>query len=155
MNSQQLFETFDHVTHRVSSSAASGMFLGASFATLKGLPLPQTTLSMASSFALASTASFIPERIFFRTSFYFVPRHSTTFIDSTEKLEKTRLYISHGLGGIVGGGITGGLFNGKPLSGIMLITPLMLGIAYSEIQIQEYKRKRIKELQMEQTSGGL
>jgi len=42
------------------------------------------------------------------------------------------------------------------LSGVMLIMPLMLGVAYSEIQIQEYKRKRIKELQvMKNASVGI
>jgi uncharacterized membrane protein len=156
MNSEQLFEAIDRVTHRVSSGAASGIFLGASFATLKGLPLPQTSLSMASSFALASTACFIPERIFYQTSFYFVPRDNTIVVDSSEKKENTRLFVSHGLAGVVGGGVTGGLFNGKPLSGVMLIMPLMLGVAYSEIQIQEYKRKRIKELQvMKNASVGI
>jgi hypothetical protein len=151
MNNNQFFETVDHVTYRVTSSAVSGMILGGSFATLKGLPLMQTTLSMTSSFALASTACFIPERIFYHSSFYFVPRdtNSTGFTDSSEKLEKTRLFVSHGLGGIIGGGVAGGLFKGKPLPGIMLLSPLMLVAAYSEIRIQEYKRKRIKELRME------
>mmetsp|Transcript_22386 Transcript_22386/g.33123 ORF Transcript_22386/g.33123 Transcript_22386/m.33123 type:complete len:161 (-) Transcript_22386:685-1167(-) len=158
MNNNQLFETVDHVTYRVTSSAVSGLILGGSFATLKGLPLMQTTLSMTSSFALASTACFIPERIFYHSSFYFVPRDtSKEFTDSSEKLEKTRLFVSHGLGGIIGGGVAGGIFKGKPLPGIMLLSPLMLGAAYSEIRIQEYKRKRIKELQMEmeQKSGNV
>jgi len=170
--------TIDRITYRVTASATTGMLVGASFSTLQGLPLPQTTLSMASSFALASTACFIPERIFYHASFYLVPKirvgapellgnndngngNGNDNIDSKEGsesmsesgdsyfTENTRLFASHGFGGIVGGGISGGLFKGRPLQGMMLMTPMMLGFAFGELKLQKYRMKRIKELRDE------
>ena len=63
-----------------------------------------------------------------------------------EQVERTRLFMSHGMGGAVGGSLCGGLFKGRPLPGMLMLTPIMLGIAYGELRLQEYKKKRIKEL---------
>lgn len=167
-------QTLDHITYRMTASTTTGVIVGASYSTLRGLPLPQTTISMASSFALASTACFIPERVFYHASFYLVPEikpgapehddvnagkigdgNSIQRIESNFEglgsyiTENSRLVFSHGLGGILGGSISGGLFKGRPSQGIMLLTPMMLGVAYGELKLQEYKLERIKELQQE------
>ncbi len=154
--------TIDHITYRVTFSTTVGMLVGASYSTLQGLPLPKTTLSIASSFALASTACFIPERMFYHASFYVVPKiqlepptakmSDDTKVDLISEsggssfYERMRLYTSHGLGGIVGGSVSGGLFKGRPIQGVMLLTPMMLGAAYGEMKLQDYKKKRIAEL---------
>jgi hypothetical protein len=94
---------------------------------------------MASSFALASTACFIPERICYLSSFNFKS------VGSKEE-ESIRLYMSHCFGGGVGGAVSGGIFRGKPLAGMFLMTPVMIGIAYGELRLQEYKKRRLEEL---------
>lgn len=133
------FRGLDHATYRVTYSTFTGVIVGLCFGTFKGLPLGSTTISMASSFALASTACFIPERIFYLSSFGVKPKGS-------EEEERKRLYMSHCVGGAVGGSVSGGLFRGKPLAGMFLLTPAMIGIAYGELRLQEYKKMRLEEL---------
>ena len=158
MNNSQFMQTIDHITNRVTACTTTGLIIGASLATFKAMPLPQTTITMASSFALASTACFIPERIFYHASFYIKPRKWTPQDEDSdsnglEKEDQIRLFASHGLGGAAGGGIVGGLFKGKPLPGIMMMTPIMLGVAYGELKLEEYKKKRIKELRLERAGN--
>ena len=155
--------TIDHITYRVTFSTTVGMLVGASYSTLQALPLPKTTVSMASSFALASTACFIPERMFYHASFYLVPKIQLEPVKMSDDKkvdlvsessgsffnERMRLYTSHGLGGIVGGSVSGGLFKGRPIQGLMLLTPMMLGAAYGEMKLQDYKKKRLAELKTE------
>lgn len=174
MDYDSIFESIDHVTYRVSSCAASGLFFGASLATFRGLPLPHTTLSMGTSFALVSTACFVPERLFYHASFYIRPRLDEIYNDSAanvnvdvtastkgsedfssthEILERNRLYVSHGMGGMMGGSITGGLFRGRSgiVSGILLLTPMMLMAAHGEMKLNAYKEKRLRELKVERS----
>mmetsp|Transcript_4417 Transcript_4417/g.8516 ORF Transcript_4417/g.8516 Transcript_4417/m.8516 type:complete len:162 (-) Transcript_4417:2871-3356(-) len=154
--SDRLIHDIDHITYRVSGCAFTGLFAGASLATLKGLPLSQTTISMAASFALVSTSCYIPERIFYNVSFYVLPRKENDHglyslsAGSGSRREISRIVASHAMGGVVGGGITGFLFKGKPLQGILLLSPIMICVAYGEIRLQEYKRERIKALNMHQ-----
>jgi hypothetical protein len=111
---------------------------------------------MTTSFALISTACFIPERLFYNTSIYFYPKlneHGAGSSMEGVKREETRIFISHGLGGIVGGGVTGYLFRRKPLQGILLLSPIMMCVAYGEVKLQGYKRERIKTLMMDQESN--
>lgn len=155
MNQSPLFlQHIDHISNRVSGCAVTGLFVGASYSTLQGLPLAPTSISMATSFALVSTACFIPERIVYMSSFYFVPKaygkeggEEDLSLERRTR-EETRVYISHGLGGVIGGGITGSIFKGKPLQGMLLLSPIMMFAAYGELWLQDYKRKRIKELKM-------
>ena len=143
-------ETVDHITHRVTSGFGCGLAIGSCFATFQGLPILPTTISMASSFALASTACFIPERIFYHSSFYLLPKQQISDEISSLDREQLRLYASHGLGGICGGSISGFLYKRKPFSGVLLFTPLMIGVAFCERKLQNYKVNRIRELQLEQ-----
>jgi hypothetical protein len=152
--SSRIIHDIDHVSYRVTGSAFTGLFAGVSFATLKGLPIPQTSVSMAASFALVSTACYIPERIVYNSSLRIFPRkndHDATSLSEGEKREDTRIFVSHTLGGVIGGGITGFLFKGKPLQGVLLLSPIMMSVAYGEIRLQTYKRKRIKALSMMNT----
>lgn len=137
--SSKFFRALDHAVFRVSSSTCTGMFVGLCYGTYKGLPLGATTISMTSSFALVSTACFVPERIIFHTSFKIQEMGNETD-------EKIRLLISHGVGGMIGGAVAGGLFKGKPLPGMLLLTPIMIAVAFGEMRLQEYKIRRLKEL---------
>ena len=55
-------------------------------------------------------------------------------------------YGSHLLGGLMGGGVVGFLFQGKPMAGAFLLAPIMLGIGKIEISLDEYKRERLQQL---------
>ena len=138
-SSSLFFPGLDHATSRVTCTTFTGVLVGLCFGTYKGLPLGPTTISMASSFALVSTACFIPERICYLSSFNIKPFGS-------EEEESRRLYMSHCVGGGVGGAVSGSLFRGKPLAGVFLLTPLMIGVAYGELRLQEYKRVRLEEI---------
>ena len=125
--------------------------------------------------------SFVPERLFYHASFYVRPRqdgisggavnanmHVNANVDvdadvnaspkgnedvsSTHViLERNRLYASHGLGGMMGGSITGGIFRGRSgiVSGMLLLTPMMLIAAHGEMKLNAYKEKRLEELRFE------
>lgn len=137
--SSQFFHVLDHASYRVTSTTFTGVLVGLCYGTYKGLPLGATTISMTSSFALVSTACFVPERIFFMSSFRIKEK-------GNDECEKMRLLISHVLGGFVGGSVTGGLFKGKPLPGILLLTPIMTAVGFGEIRLEEYRLRRMKEL---------
>jgi len=55
-------------------------------------------------------------------------------------------YGSHALGGLLGGAVVGVLFQGKPMAGALLLTPIMLGIGKVEISLDEYRNERLKQL---------
>ena len=152
----------DHISNRVVAFALTGVVAGASISTYKALPFPKTTLSVAASFALTSTACLLPERIIYHSSFYFVGRsngddndhtnsngnsNSNSNSNSNNKLERRRLIGSHIGGGIIGGTISGSLFQRRfSLNGMGLFTPLMIALALGELYIQDYRRQRLKEI---------
>lgn len=58
-------------------------------------------------------------------------------------------YGSHALGGLLGGGVVGFLFQGKPLAGAMLVTPMMLIVGKIEALLDEYRTERMGQLMAE------
>eukprot|EP00554_Chaetoceros_debilis_P010835 CAMPEP_0194108050 /NCGR_PEP_ID=MMETSP0150-20130528/7819_1 /TAXON_ID=122233 /ORGANISM="Chaetoceros debilis, Strain MM31A-1" /LENGTH=106 /DNA_ID=CAMNT_0038796647 /DNA_START=237 /DNA_END=557 /DNA_ORIENTATION=+ len=80
------------------------------------------------------------------------PKGNEDDVSSTRViLERNRLYASHGLGGMMGGSITGGIFRGRSgiVSGMLLLTPMMLMAAHGEMKLNAYKEKRLEELRLE------
>ena len=168
-------DQIDHISNRVATFTLTGLFTGAFRATYKGLPLPPTTLSVAASFALISTSCLIPERIVYNSSFYILPksksnneRYSYDYDDSKKNIsvednssndelhsyfqdvERNRLIASHICGGIIGGTISGSLFQKRlSLNGMFLFTPIMIGIAFAELYLQDYRVQRLKEIHNE------
>ena len=155
----------DHISNRITVASLSGLVIGASVATYKALPLPRTTLSIAASFALTSTACLIPERIIHQCSFYFfeltdssvgTSNSNTRSDNNNEKMklggiledkERRRLIGSHIGGGIIGGTISGSLFQKRlSLNGMALFTPIMIGVAFLEFYLEDYKKQRLKEI---------
>ena len=55
-------------------------------------------------------------------------------------------YASHALGGMIGGGITGALFLHRPIPGMMLCTPVMIGVAYAELCFEKERQERLRQL---------
>lgn len=138
-NQLSLREQIDHLSSRVSISAISGLLLGASHAVFKGHPVPRASLQVSFSCALAATACFGIERV------------SSTIINNQkyEIEDETSIYLSHAVGGVVGGGLLGGIFQRRFIGGSLLFSPIMIVAAYAEIQFQDWKQEKIRKLTTE------
>ena len=139
-----MMEEIDQIAGRVATSALAGLFLGASIAIYRGSPIPRTSLSVAASCALTGTACFGSERV----------ADGAIQLLIGDMNPDTRTYASHTLGGSVGGGISGGLFQGRGFSGALLFTPIMLSVAYAELSAKQYRIKRLNQLIAEETRKG-
>lgn len=125
-------EEVDHVAARVSFSAVLGLLGGATFATWKGRSLRGTSIKVAGSFAIVSTALFCTERlahVVLRTQFL------------VEK-EPQRTLASHAFAGVAGGALNGQLYIRSPLRGIILFFPVMMGVAVAEMEWEKEKMRR-------------
>jgi hypothetical protein len=47
---------------------------------------------------------------------------------------------------LTGGGVVGFLFQGKPLAGALLMTPMMLAIGKIEASVDEYRTVRLRQI---------
>merc|ERR1711862_673468 len=56
-----------------------------------------------------------------------------------------QLLTSHVAGGIVSGAFIGRAFQKRPIYGMLFFTPIMVGVAYVEHKIDEYRRHRWQE----------
>jgi hypothetical protein len=59
-------------------------------------------------------------------------------------------YGSHATGGLLGGSIVGFLFQGKPMAGAILLTPMMLVVGKIEASVDDYRTERLQQLLMDQ-----
>lgn len=135
-NTSSIMEEVDRTAARVAISAMAGLTLGASIAIFKGAPIGRTAMSVSASCALAGTACFGSERV----------ANNAIRLLSEGTEPTTRDFASHNIGGMIGGGIAGGLFQKRVLSGSLLFTPIMIAVAYGELRADEYKRERLNEL---------
>lgn len=149
----------DHIASRVTASAVTGLGCGAAYSSLKGFPIFKTSVSTAFSFALVSTACFAMERAadtILRQSSILIGDGKSIDSDSngggeispaTQPAVNLGLhYGSHALGGLTGGGVVGFLFQGKPLAGALLMTPMMLAIGKIEASVDEYRTVRLRQI---------
>jgi hypothetical protein len=160
----------DHIASRVTASVLTGLGCGAAYSSYKGAPLVKTSISTAFSFALVSTACFTMERvanIIIKQSSILLPDdvdgQNSTKDSNVDKLSSAATattnttlihYGSHATGGLLGGGIVGFLFQGKPMAGAILLTPMMLIVG--KIEASVFYESRRKEVHDEShTSAGL
>ncbi len=161
MTTFQIFlDQVDHIGNRLTTCGGLGFIAGASTATYRGLPFLPTSVSMAGSFALTSTACLIPERLIYNASFYILEKqkyddvggNSSNSSESTprtggEIIERRRLIASHLGGGMMGGTISGSLFQKRfSWGGMAMFTPIMLGVAFMELYLQDYRKQRLKDI---------
>ena len=131
----KLMENVDRTGHRVSIAAIGGLAFGASFATLRGSPILASSMSSAVSCTLLATACFGSERLFYAI----IPRPFPWSI-----LQGKEDILSHTLGGMLGGACVGWLYRGRPLSGGLMFTPLMVGVAFAERRLNQHRLERIE-----------
>lgn len=159
----------EHISNRVAASAFTGLGCGAAYSTYRGLPVARSSLSTAFSFAMISTACFGMERVASA-----VLGRSSRLIDGAEPIEEggrpaddgiaalsalrptinpALHYGSHAVGGLCGGGLVGFLFQGRPVAGAFLMTPIMLCIGRIEVALDEYRVMRLKQIMEEGDSA--
>lgn len=165
----------DRIAIRVTASTLTGLGCGLAYSTYKGFPILKTSISTATSFALISTACFGMERVanimLCQSSAILYnsndddsdfdekriePNDTNDGRRQTASIQQQQLpqptinpkihYTSHTIGGLFGGSIVGFLFQGKPLAGAFLLTPIMLCIGKLEVKLDEYKVERLQQL---------
>lgn len=133
----------DHVSIRVGLGIINGVFWGSSYAILKGHhPFTRIAIPSGISCALISTACFGMERLVHIG--YVLPRRYSQEIGSVWHPKKER-YVSHVLSGVMAGGLLGGIYKQRPLSGVLLFTPLMVGVAFVENSFEDWRQEKIQE----------
>jgi len=156
---EKALEVMDHLAARVTISAASAALAGSAFATFKNHPVARTSMSAALSSAMAATACFGMERLS-----HAALSRSVGLLgdedgggaegtvppgdDDAPMMSRAAAmtYGSHALGGFLGGGVVGFLFQNRALPGALLFTPIMLGVGKVELDLQEYRERRLEEL---------
>jgi hypothetical protein len=127
------------VANRMTVSFVTGMLGGSTMAMARGLPVRNTAFSMATSFAMVGTACFGLERVSNLAM-------RQVLSSETKQDQNFQLYISHGLGGAVGGGLLGALFHFRAAPGILMFTPAMLAVAFGEIKFEEARQVRLQKM---------
>jgi hypothetical protein len=141
-------ETFraerERVAGRMMLLGAAGVVGGAVRAMYSGgSPVMRATFMAGTSCCMVGTAIFGAESL----AYLALQRiHQAT---GTKEAHGRDLLISHGVGGLCGGALVGGLFQHRVMPGMILFTPLMLGVAVAEIKFLEMRGARIKELQLD------
>ena len=151
MQESTLVKDLDHVASRVCVAGIGGVLSGAVVALNRGHIVSKTAHSMGWNWALAAAACLSTQRLALAGFRY----------QNDGVITPTATMVSHGVGGVLGGGILGGLFIQKPLRGVVFAVPMMLGIGMLELKFQEEKRvdpeeRKKKELKPTRTvDGGL
>ena len=127
-------DEIDYVANRVGSLTLSGFFGGAAYATYKGFPRRATALKVAASCAIVTTTIFTAERFF--------------NVAMREHIKDShRLHLSsYAFGGVFGGSLNGFLYQNKPIRGMFVFTPLMIGIGTIELQAKKIRQERSNEI---------
>ena len=127
-------DEIDYVANRVGSLAFSGFFGGAAYATYKGFPRKATALKVAASCAIVGTSLFTAER--------FANAAMRKNIKDSHRLHLS----SYAVGGVFGGALNGFLYQNKPVRGMIVFAPFMLGIGIIELEVKRRKQKRYDAL---------
>jgi hypothetical protein len=126
----------DRTADRMIIAGLTGLVFGAGQGTIRGTPVLSTSLSTAVSCAVTATACFGSERLFYSV----IPRPFPYFA----LLRGNEDLLSHACGGALGGSVVGAIYGGKPLPGMFLFTPMMLGVAFAERSFKQYKLQRLE-----------
>ena len=134
LSQKAIMDEIDYVATRVGSLALSGFFGGATYATYKGFHRRNTALKAAASCAIVGTSLFAAERF-------------ANVVMREHIKDNSRLHLSsYAFGGVFGGAFNGLLYQNKPIRGMIVFVPFMLGIGIIELEIKRRGKKRFDEL---------
>ena len=124
------------VANRMTIAFMSGLAGGSIYALMKGRPAGKIAVAVAANCAVVSTACFSLERV------------SNVALRQVlnEEDHNTSLYLSHAIGGAVGGSLLGYLFQFRAMPGFMLFTPAMVMVAFGEIKFEQARKVRLEKL---------
>ena len=125
-------DDIDFVANRVGYLGLSGFFGGAAYASYKGIPRRATALKVAASCALVATSLFTAERL------------ANVSMRDQIKDDDRLLLSSHAFGGIFGGALNGFLYQNKPVRGMIIFAPFMIGIGIIDLKLNQRKEERLK-----------
>ena len=127
-------DEIDYVANRVGLLSFSGLLAGAAWATLKGFPRRAMSLKVAGSCAIVGTGLFAFERL-------------ANVAMRQHIKDSNQLHLSsYAFGGVFGGALNGLLYHNKPVRGMVVFAPFMLGIGIIELEVKRRKQKRFEEL---------
>lgn len=127
-------DEIDYVANRVGILSLSGFFGGAAYATFKGFPRRATALKVAASCAIVGTSLFTAERF------------ANAAMREHIKEENRLCLSSYAFGGVFGGALNGFLYQNKPIRGMAIFSPFMLGIGILELEVKRRRQKRCEEI---------
>ena len=137
---EKAYDELTHVSNRSTVAAVAGSVVGSSYAIFRGIPLRQTTIQSFVSSLMIGTACFGFERIV---------SVAIRGAGGEEPETRTQRLISHGVGGFLGGGTVGFLYQMRPIPGMLLFTPVMLGVAFGEEKYESMREERRLQIQTE------
>ena len=145
MSSTTIMDEVDHVSSRVGLCSAIGLVSGAAYSAFRGLPRRATSIKVCISWTLVGTALFTTERI--GHVLFQGPITGGGGGGTSNSTNRRLVLTSHAFSGISGGAILGYLFQRQPVRGMVVFTPIMLGVGFLELYWNDKKSKRWSELQ--------
>lgn len=127
----------DVVASRVSLCAAAGVVGGVIYATYAGFPLRSVAIRAGVSSAIVGTVLFGAERLAYNA------------MKDQINGERRKVLTSHAFSGVLGGGLNGYLYQKKPLRGMFVFIPVMLGIGGLELLWEDTKQARRDQMRKE------
>jgi len=70
-------------------------------------------------------------------------------LKESEQDHRFRIILSHFIGGMIGGSINGALFIKRPAKGMLLFTPIMLGVSWVELELEGYRKRETHRIKKE------
>jgi hypothetical protein len=126
-----------HISNRVCISSFLAAFNGGIHGMYKGHPAARSAYLSASSTAMCASALFTVERL----AAYGIAAATGSDPNSREPFF---LLQTHAIGGILGGAQAGYTYTQKPLRGVLIFLPLMIGIAGLEMMYGNIKNEKMQ-----------
>jgi hypothetical protein len=139
-------DDIDRIATRVTLAGCVGAVGGSALALFKGNVVPRTAALTAMSCAMTATACFCSERLANQVANKLIISHDGTNPSERFPTPFEQIMASHAAGGILGGALTGTLYIGRPLRGIIFVTPLMILVGIAEFKFQNMRERRTMEL---------
>lgn len=127
----------DIVASSVSLCAATGFVGGIIYGTYAGFPLRSVAIRAGGSCALVGTVLFGTERLAYNA------------MKDQISGERRKVLTSHAFSGVLGGGLNGYLYQKKPLRGMFVFIPVMLGVGGLELLWENTKQARRDQVRRE------
>jgi hypothetical protein len=146
-------DEIDRIAARVTVVGCLGAMAGIGIGLFKGHHrIARTAGLTAFSCALCGTACFGSERLASTAGRYLLSADSNN-VDKNDNDDDNRwpaTFLSHAVGGSVGGALLGQLYMGRPVRGIVFFVPLMTVVGLGELLFENKREERLRQRIQEQ-----